>query len=35
VTLTLAGGGQLAVEVTRLNRGKVERIAKLFGTPSA
>lgn len=35
VTVTLTDGSRVAMEVTRLNRGKVERIAKLFGTPSS
>ena len=31
MTLSLTDGSQMTIEVTRLNRGKVERIAKLFG----
>jgi len=35
VTLSLTDGSQITIEVTRINRGKIERIAKLFAAAPA
>ena len=35
VTVTLTDGRELAIEVTRINRGKIERVARLFGAAPA